>query len=329
MKGFANAVGIDVSKLKLDVYDYKNQLYKQFDNKTTGFKQLIKWYRTHNQEPAILCFEHTGLYSLPLATFLTEQAIPFSMVPGLEIKRSSGIKRGKNDKVDAMAISQYAYLRREQIKTYQLPSSSLLKLKSLLSLREKMVVQKASYQGSIKEMKRLFSEKTNPVWFKTQKQLLKEFSDHIKNIETEINQIIEEDDQLKKLFNLVTSVKGVGLILGVSFLVYTNGFTTFENWRAFASYSGTAPYKYQSGTSIKGRTKVSHLANKRMKTLLSNAASTCIQFSPEMRIYYERRLSEGKGKMSTQNIIRNKIIARVFATVKRGTPYVDLGRFAA
>ena len=215
------------------------------------------------------------------------------------------------------------------IKAYQLPSDALLKLKSLLNLREKMVRQKAGYQASIKEMKRLFPEKNNPVWFKFQRRILKELKEQIKKMESEMKQVIQEDDQLKKLYKLVTSVKGVGLIIGTSFLVYTNGFTAFNNWRAFASYSGTAPFSYQSGTSIKGRNKVSHLANKKMKTLLSNAASTCIQHSPEMRLYYERRLKEGKSTMSTQNIIRNKINARVFAVVNRGTPYVDIIKYAA
>ena len=329
MKRFDNAVGIDVSKLKLDVYDYARGLYRQFSNDSKGFKQLIKWIKTHNQGAVILCFEHTGLYSLPLAIFLTENSVMFCMVPGLEVKRSLGIKRGKDDKVDAKDISRYAYLRRDEMKTYELPSSALLKLKSLLSLREKMVKQKAGYQTSIKEMKRLYAQRHNPVWFNSQQQLLQQLDQQINNIEVEMKQIIQEDDQLKKLFELATSVKGVGLILGISFLVYTNGFTAFDCWRSFASYSGTAPFKYQSGTSIKGRDKVSHLANKKMKALLSNAASTSIQHNAEMRIYYQRRLQEGKSKMSTQNIIRNKIIARVFAAVSRGTPYVDTIKYAA
>ena len=71
------------------------------------------------------------------------------------------------------------------------------------------------------------------------------------------------------------------------------------------------------------------MANKRIKTLLSNAATTSIQFNPEMRLYYERRISEGKSKMSTQNIIRNKIVSRVFAVIRRGTPFVDTLGYAA
>jgi transposase len=122
---------------------------------------------------------------------------------------------------------------------------------------------------------------------------------------------------------LVSSVKGVGLILGVNFLVYTGGFTLFDDWRKFACYSGIAPFEYQSGSSIKGKKKVSQIANKTIKALLSNAACSCIQFSEELKSYYKKRLAEGKSKMSTQNIIRNKIVARVFAVVKRGSPFVE------
>ena len=71
------------------------------------------------------------------------------------------------------------------------------------------------------------------------------------------------------------------------------------------------------------------MANKKLKGLLSNAAASCIQFSPEMKTYYERRMQKGKNKMSTLNIIRNKIVARVFAVVNRGTPYVDTMKYAA
>ena len=142
-------------------------------------------------------------------------------------------------------------------------------------------------------------------------------------------EIICNDEHLKKTFDLVTSVKGVGVILGTTMLVYTNCFTSFDDWRKFACYCGIAPFEYQSGTSIKGKTKISPFANKRLKSLLSNAACSSIQHNPEMKLYYERRIQEGKNKMSTQNIIRNKILARVFAVVNRGTQYVDTLKYAA
>ena len=135
--------------------------------------------------------------------------------------------------------------------------------------------------------------------------------------------------RLKETYKLVTSVKGIGMQTAIMIIVFTDNFSKFENWRKFASYCGVAPFPYQSGTSIKGRTKVSHLANKKLKAIINMCAISAIQHNPEMKLYYHKRIEQGKSKMSTVNIIRNKLIARVFAVVKRQTPYVDTFKFAA
>lgn len=332
MKKFEKAIGIDVSKKTLDAYDYVHQSGLQVTNDIAGFKDLIRWVKKNNndQSSVLWCFEHTGLYSLPLAMYLTDQHIEYAMVPGLEIKRSMGITRGKSDQIDAQSIARYAYLRRAEILIYKLPSKHLLELKSLLSLREKMVSQRAGYQTSKKEMKGFFKiVKASSVLLEAQEQMIKELNKQIQKIEKQMKEIIEHDEHLKKTFDLVTSVKGVGVIIGVTMLVYTNCFTAFDDWRKFACYCGIVPFEYQSGISIKGRKKVHYLANKRLKSLLSNAACSSIQHNPEMKLYYERRVKEGKNKMSTQNIIRNKIVARIFAAVQRGTPYVETLKYAA
>jgi transposase len=298
-----------------------------------GFKDLMKWVKKNNQgviSNVLICFEHTGMYSLPLATYLTKEGHLYAMVPGLEIKRSLGIRRGKSDKTDAQAIARYAYHRREEIKIYQLPSPQILELKSLLSLRERMVNQRAGYKATKREMKTMLKViKSSSTVFDVQDRLIKELNNQIAKVEKQIKEIINHDEHLKKTFDLVTSVKGVGLILGTTMLVYTNCFTAFTEWRKFACYCGIAPFKYRSGTSIRGKDKISHFANKKLKVLLSNAACTSIQFNPEMKLYYHRRIEEGKDKMSTQNIIRNKIVARVFAAVQRAHTNVDTLRFAA
>lgn len=330
MEKFINAIGIDVSKKTLDVYDYVGQLAYQVSNCKEGFKQFLKWAKKNNNSLAevLICFEHTGMYSMPLAVYLTEQKSPFAMLPGLQIKRSLGIQRGKSDQADAQAIARYAYLQRQEVKIYNLPSVQVLELKGLLSLRERLVGQRAGYQVTKKEAKS-FSLGNSKLILEVQQKLIKELNTQIARIEKQIKLTLASDEELKKIYDLVTSVKGVGLILGTTMMVYTNCFTAFDDWRKFACYCGIVPFPFQSGTSIRGKNKIHHLANKRLKALLSNAACTSIQFNPEMKAYYQRRLKEGKNKMSTQNIIRNKIVARVFAAVQRGTPYVDIFRYAA
>jgi transposase len=193
-----------------------------------------------------------------------------------------------------------------------------------------MVSQRAGYQASKKEMKSFLKIiKTSSVLFEAQEQIIKELNYQILRVEKQMIELINRDEHLKKTFNLVTSVKGVGLVVGITMIVYTNCFTSFNDWRKFACYCGIVPFEYQSGISIKGRKKVHPFANKRLKALLSNAACSSIQHNPEMKLYYERRIKEGKNKMSTQNIIRNKIVARVFSVVTRGTEYVDTLKYAA
>ena len=151
----------------------------------------------------------------------------------------------------------------------------------------------------------------------------------IGKIDVELNIIISENSGIKKMYDLITSIKGVGPQTALYMIVLSNGFLSFKNFRKFASYAGIAPFQYQSGTSIKGKTKVSHLANKKIKTLLSSCATSAIKWNPEMKAYYNRKLEEGKNEMSIINAVRNKILSRMFAVVNRGTPYINTFKFAS
>ena len=328
---YTEALGIDVSKKTIDAKLHFNESYRQFDNTIRGFKELLSWAKKMTglePDQLLICFEHTGIYSLPLAVFLDKQHIPFCMVAALEIKRSLGIVRGKNDKVDAKRIAEYAFLRRGQMKPFKLPSKNVLKLQKLLSLREKLVTQRAGYRASIKEYKAMLKQKDYGSLLDVHRNMVHCLDKQIRTVEKEIKQTIGGDEMMKELYSLIASVIGVGLILGSNFLVTTNCFISFKDSRKFACYAGVAPFENQSGTSLKAKSRVSHYANKKMKTLLNLGASSAIQADKELKDYYQRRIASGKSKMSTLNIVRNKIIHRVFAVVRRGTPYVPLYQHA-
>jgi len=133
--------------------------------------------------------------------------------------------------------------------------------------------------------------------------------------------LIQSDEVLKQKFTLVTSVHGIGKQTALFLLVYTNGFTLFDDWKKFACYCGIAPFGYSSGTSIRGKTRVSSLGNKKFKSLLTMCALNTIKKENEFKQYYDRRKEMGKPFMSILNVLRNKLISRVFAVIKRGTPY--------
>jgi len=327
-----DTIGIDISKLTFDVRIHSSQVYQQFTNSKEGFEKLIKWaYKNScfNKENILFVFEHTGLYSHQLSVFLTEREIEFSLIPGLEIKRSLGIARGKDDKVDATKIALYAYRLRDEIKTYKLPSAHLISLKRLLTLRERLVKQRAGFKSSFKEQKMIYVNKDNLILLRTQEKMIHYLTKQIKVVEKEMRLIILSDNRLKEQFELITSIKGIGSQTALFIITYTHGFSKFSTSRQFASYCGIAPFPNSSGTSIIGKTKVSSLANKKIKSLLDLSAKSAIQHNYEMKKYYLKRLELGKNKMSTINIVRNKLVARIFAVIKRGTPYVDTMKYAA
>ena len=325
-------IGIDISKLTFDVRMHSNQFYRVFDNTTKGFKELMKWINKNNpipKENTLFVLEHTGIYSEEISLFFSENDIPFSLVPGLEVKKSLGISRGKNDKVDATKIALYAHRLRDEIKLSKIPSNEINQIKRLLTLRERLVKQRAGHKSTQKEQKRIYQKKENKLLLETQEKIIKYLTKQIKNIELEMKQIIKEKQELNQLYNLIVSVKGIGNQTALFIITTTNGFTKFESWRKYASYCGIAPFPNTSGTSIRGRTKVSNLANKKLKSLFDLCAKSAIQNNPEMKLYYHKRIDQGKNKMSTINIIRCKLMARVFAAVKRQTPYVNTLNFIA
>ena len=251
------------------------------------------------------------------------------MASGLDIKRSMGITRGKKDTIDAKRIALYGYRLKDEIKPSSYVTPAINQLKSLMSLRKKLVKQRAGYKAVLKEQKLVFAAKEFKAIFIIQERLIHYLSKQIDQLENEIESIINKDKELHQNLNLILGIKGIGKQMATTMLITTHNFKKFETWRKFAAYSGIAPFPYQSGTSIKGKTKVSHLANKEVKTAIHLCALSAIQHNPEMRTYYLKRIKKGSSKMSTINIIRNKLIARIFAVVKRQTPYVDTMKFVA
>jgi transposase len=319
-------IGIDASKLTLDCCLHKSGAQEVFDNTPEGIAHMADWSVKSSgldKDKLMFVFEHTGLYTHLLIQYLGGNGYLFHVVPGLEIKRSLGMARGKEDRVDAKRIALYGYRVREEIKPYQMPKESLETLKRLMSMRRKLVAQRAGHIATLREQKRVLDKEQGPMLFQVQQEIIGVLDVQIAKIEKELDRIIEQDPELQDLYRLLMTIKGIGAVTARFLIVYTVGFTAFKTWRKFASYCGIAPFPNRSGTSIKGRTKVSQLANKEGKTLLNLCAGSSIQCNPEMKAYYDRRIAKGKNKMSTLNIIRNKLLARAFAVVERGTPYVN------
>lgn len=151
----------------------------------------------------------------------------------------------------------------------------------------------------------------------------------LKVIDEKIEAIVAQTEKVKEQRKLVTSIPGIGTQTAIYLIITTNCFESFENWRRLACYAGVAPFEYSSGSSILGRNKVNHLADKKMKSLLQMCVLTAIKNDKEIGAYYSRKKEEGKNSMLIMNKIRCKLLARTFAVIKRGTPFVNFQKFAA
>jgi len=326
-----NFIGIDVSKDTLDAAMHSLKLpgkftEKRFENSVSGYKALTSWIKKckYSLEECVFCMEHTGVYSLNPSVFLCEQGLFVSVVPALEIKRSIGVTRGKNDKVDARRIAGFAMDRKEKLKPFQASGKSLLQIKQLLTYRDQLRKECSSFKTSIKSHER-YQQNTGLDYITTDlKELIEQLEERISIVDKKVAQIIEGEEMLRKNSELIRSVMGIGPVISAYFLVTTINFSSFDDGRKYACYAGVAPFEYSSGTSIRGRTAVSHLANKRMKTLLYNAANCAVLYDPELKQYYHRKKSEGKDHKLIMNAICCKLIYRVFAVTKRQSPFVTL-----
>ncbi|MFA6245560.1 MAG: transposase [Mucilaginibacter sp.] len=322
---FTNFVGVDVSKLTIDAHVRGSNASKTFANNPKGFTALLIWSKKLipdvDQNAILICFEHTGMYSIKLAIHLQELNIPFAMISPLEIKKSLDMHRGKSDFIDAKRKANYAWLHRDDIKPSVLPTKSILKLQTLLTLRDRLVRDRGGFEATCKEQRLSLGIANNAEMFEVYQSMIGHLNTQIKSLDAQILSVIDSDVSLKKTYDLLTSMKGIGPVIAANMITSTHNFTRFASWRKFACYIGTAPFEHMSGTSVRGKTQVSHLANKQLKKLLHLAAISAIIHNKELRAYYLRRVGQGKSKMSTINVLRNKILARMFALINRQSGY--------
>lgn len=322
-------IGIDFSKLKFDVAVYLADAKEIvstniFENQPSGYQQLIAWLKEvldFSKSDILFCGEHTGYYSSNLSVYLHESGYDLWLVSGLEIKLSQGIKRKKTDKADSCYIAQYACRFQDKVNLYQPMPAALEEVKDLLSYRERLVELRKILLTSARELKRVRISKSSLYIYDESLAQVRELSRKIKECEKLIEEIIKQDNTLEINYKLMNTVKGIGLVNAALILVTTGNFTLFTDPRKFGCYSGVVPFEHNSGTSVRGKTRVSHIANKKIKSLLTQAARNSVRYDPQLRDYYQRKVAEGKAKALVLNNVRNKLIHRIFAVVRSGQEY--------
>ena len=324
-------MGIDVSKMTVDTFLHNTKKHKVFSNSVKGFKEMCCWIESEGLalRYVLFCFEQTGMYSMPLASFLSKSHLNYVHENALVIKRSLGLVREKSDKADSKQIARYCWLHREELELTICREEPLEELRRLLSGRDRLVRERAGSKGTLKEYSHVLSSPSTDTTCIVLKQIIGVLTSKIKKLETAIEEIIKSDPKMELNYELVRSVKGLGKVLTSEILIHTRNFTTFKTSRQFASYCGVAPFERSSGTSLRSTSRTHHICDRKLKSLLTMASISAIRSDPELRDYFLRKVEEGKSKMAVINAVRNKLIGRAFAVVRRGTPFVELHQYAA
>ena len=325
-------VGIDISKEKCNLC-YRSGLEIVCEEECANdVKTLKKAFKATmkaldaSMDDVLVCAEYTGRYIYPLTIACQELDIFLWMDDPTRIKNSMGLTRGKNDAIDAARIAEYAFRYSDKAVRYAIPDAALVSMKSLLADREFLLIDRKRYQSQLTDQKKYMApgdfKHKNSRW----KKVIKSIDEQIAAIDAEIEALIEADPVLTRQKDLLVSIDGVGERIAINMIAVTGGFTRFQNARQFCSFAGLTPYKYDSGTSVHSKAKVSKRANQTMKALLHMSAVNVAtrMKGGEYKDYYERKLKEGKHVMCIMNVLRAKLVHRMFSVIRRNEEYTKL-----
>jgi len=316
-----------VSKATLDwaVYGSKGiVLQTNTANTVAGIKtalRLIKTLPDWNANQVVFSMEHTAIYNAHLLDFLHKLHLPIWLESSLQIKKAGGLQRGKTDAIDAQRIAEYAYRFADQLRLWQPPRQVVQQLALLSATRQRLILVYNQLAVPLAEQQSFINPTLQKQLQKSCKASLLALEKDRKAIDAAIDQLIAKDEQLKDLFALMTSVPGIGIVTATEVIVATNELSTICEPKKMACHAGVAPFEYKSGSSVRARPGVSQHARKRLKSLFHLAAMAAIRAKGQLQDYYQRKVKEGKNKMLILNAVRNKLIHRLYAVVKRGKKY--------
>ena len=331
-------IGVDVSKRWLDLAYYDGvtvdwrQGHIRVDNKESGFLLIGRWLKKigADKDSVLFCMEYTGLYCQDLRMWLEKEEFVYGMVnprkmhrfePDLEAGERA-LDRIKTDEMDSFRIAMYCekHCRKIRSQPSRLPAPAYFKLKRLIAERRQYVVQSAIYKQQLHDV--CDYDTDGSVCRK--KEELKSLMSYVHQTDAEILSVMEEDAAIKKSYDLLRSVTGIGIVVATETIILTENFTSITNPRTYACYIGIAPAKKESGDSVRGGEHVSRKGFTQAKADLSMACLKAIQTDANIKSYWQRRKTEGKKGGVVLNAIKFKLVLRMFAVIKRQKPYVEI-----
>jgi len=304
--------GVDISKDVFDVMNSKGEHF-QLRNDETGFKKLVKAI----DKGSLVVMEATGYYHYCLAQYLYEKGYFVSVVNPLSVKRFIQMKlsKVKTDKSDAKAICEYAMSN--EVPLYTAKDKSQAECLQLIRLIDTYLKHRTAVKN------KLHGEKTlgipSKAVYRSLNRSLKSIDKEIKVLENRLTELVKEHQQTQ--ITLLKSIPGMGMKTALMLIVMSDGFNRFENAKQLCSYAGITPTIRESGSSVRGRSRISKMGNKKLRNLLFMCSFSACKHNKACKEIYERIIAKGKSKKLALIAVCNKLLKQAFAIAKSGLPY--------
>jgi transposase len=312
MNKYKETFGVDISKAVFDVHGSSTG-HDQYPNAVSGFKEFHKCL----PKGSLVVMEATGYYHYRLAQFLCKKGVVVSVVNPLSVKHFIQMKlsKVKTDKRDARAICDYGIYN--EVPLYGATNDILAECRQLLSLKANYVKRQTSTKN------KLHGEEVLGAPSKFVVRSLKNDKRHIgrelSKIEGRLLVLVKGSWQRE--LTLLKSIPGIGDKTAVFLIVATDGFRKFDDASRLCSYLGTTPIIKRSGSSVRGRSRISKMGNRKLRNLMFMCAMSAYKHNKPCRDVHHRIVSKGKSSKLALIAVCNKLIHQAFAIVRSGIPY--------
>lgn len=312
MTKYKETFGVDISKDVFDVHGSETG-HHQFKNEEKGFRAFVKTL----PQAALVVMEATGYYHYRLAQFLYKNEVVVSVVNPLSVKRFIQMKlaKVKTDKSDAKSICEYA--QKNDVPVYNALTDVQSECLQLFRLRDSYIKHRTATKNKMhgEEVLGIPSKAV----YRSLKRNRKHLDKEIAAIEERLLLLVKKDQQDQ--LTLLTSIPGIGMKTALFLIVVTDGFSKFETASQLCSYVGITPTIRESGSSVRGRSRISKVGNKKLRNLLFLCAFNACKHNRACKAIYERIVNKGKSKKLALIAVANKLLKQAFAIAKSGRPY--------
>lgn len=315
-KAQLTVVGIDISKAYFDFY-FKSPNGKEtkarLGNNKEGFHQFLQKIPSD----AWTVMEASGPYYYQLACFLFERGIKVAVINPLVIRRfmQMQLKRVKTDSADAKGISAYGELL--ELKPWEPLKESYLNIKQWYTIRKQLLKH---LHATTQQMEAFLA--TGKLEKRIRIALEEEIShtsEKIKATEEQMNELIKKENSALK--EQLESIPGIGPKTSLLLIVALRGFENFDNYKQVISYLGLSPRIYESGSTVKGRSKICKMGMAEVRKCLYMAARSARMYNTACKELYHRLRAKGKAHRVAMIAVVNKLLKQAFALVETGTLY--------